>query len=188
MRAIGCGAPHPQVCWSRDSRGPSSPAALITEIRAQAQSGPPLHQDAIDYYDAVFPTAAHLVSWAECPQVAQSGGKRKGANASGRGNRYIGAALGEAAAGVGRTQSFPGARYRRPVVLVTQNVHDGDVRGGRVDSGIPGIWRRVGRKCPLVAGLDQSIQTGRATPPHIRPPSKQGASRERVKFGYPGDT
>ena len=25
-----------------------------------------------------------------------------------------------------------------------QDVHDGDVRGGHVDSGIPGIWRRVG--------------------------------------------
>ena len=25
-----------------------------------------------------------------------------------------------------------------------QNVHDGDIRGGHVDSGIPGIWRRVG--------------------------------------------
>jgi transposase len=64
----------------------------------------------------VFPTAAHLVSWAKwCPQVAQSGGKRKGANASGRGNRYIGAALGEAAVSAGRTQSFPGAKYRRLV-------------------------------------------------------------------------
>ena len=46
----------------------------------------------------VFPTAAHLVSWARwCPQVAQSGGKRKGANASGRGNPYLSAALGEIA-------------------------------------------------------------------------------------------
>jgi transposase len=64
----------------------------------------------------VFPTAAHLVSWAKwCPQVAQSGGKRKGANASGRGNRYIGAALGEAAISAGRTQSFPGMKYRRLV-------------------------------------------------------------------------
>jgi len=64
----------------------------------------------------VFPTAAHLVSWAKwCPQVAQSGGKRKGANASGHGNRYIGAALGEAAVSAGRTQSFPGAKYRRLV-------------------------------------------------------------------------
>jgi len=65
---------------------------------------------------AVFPTAAHLVSWAKwCPQVAQSGGKRKGANASGRGNRYLGAALGEAAVSAGRTHSFPGAKYRRLV-------------------------------------------------------------------------
>ena len=64
----------------------------------------------------VFPAAAHLVSWAKwCPQVAQSGGKRKGASASGRGNRYIGAALGEAAISAGRTQTFPGAKYRRLV-------------------------------------------------------------------------
>lgn len=62
----------------------------------------------------VFPTAAHLVSWARwCPQVAQSGGKRKGNNASGRGNPYLSAALGEISIGAGRTQSFPGARYRR---------------------------------------------------------------------------
>jgi len=64
----------------------------------------------------VFPAAAHLVSWAKwCPQVAQSGGKRKGANATGRGNRYLSAALGEAAVSAGRTQSFPGTKYRRLV-------------------------------------------------------------------------
>ena len=46
----------------------------------------------------VFPTAAHLVSWARwSPQVRQSAGKRKGSNATGRGNPYLGAALGEAA-------------------------------------------------------------------------------------------
>jgi len=64
----------------------------------------------------VFPTPAHLVSWAKwCPQVAQSGGKRKGSGASGRGNRYLSAALGEAAISAGRTQTFPGAKYRRLV-------------------------------------------------------------------------
>lgn len=64
----------------------------------------------------VFPTAAHLVSWARwCPQVAQSGGKRKGNNASGRGNPYLSAALGEVSMGAGRTPSFLGARYRRLV-------------------------------------------------------------------------
>jgi transposase len=62
----------------------------------------------------VFPTAAHLVSWAKwCPQVARSGGKRKGSNATGRGNRYLSAALGEASMGATRTDSFLGAKYRR---------------------------------------------------------------------------
>src|SRR6516165_9642211 len=62
----------------------------------------------------VFPTAPHLVSWARwSPQVKQSAGKRKGSNATGRGNPYLGAALGEGAASAGRTQSFLGARYRR---------------------------------------------------------------------------
>ncbi len=62
----------------------------------------------------VFPTAPHLVSWARwSPQVKQSAGKRKGSNSTGRGNPYLGAALGEAAIGASRTPSFLGARYRR---------------------------------------------------------------------------
>jgi transposase len=63
---------------------------------------------------SVFPTASHLVSWARwSPQVKQSAGKRKGSNATGRGNPYLSAALGEAAISTSRTQSFLGARYRR---------------------------------------------------------------------------
>jgi transposase len=63
---------------------------------------------------SVFPAAAHLVSWARwSPQVKQSAGKRKGSNATGRGNPYLSAALGEAAISTGRTQTFLGARYRR---------------------------------------------------------------------------
>src|SRR5258708_12276415 len=55
----------------------------------------------------VFPTAAHLVSWAKwSPQVKQSAGKRKGSNATGRGNPYLGAAPGEISISAGRTQSF----------------------------------------------------------------------------------
>ena len=62
----------------------------------------------------VFPTAGHLVSWAKwSPQVKQSAGKRKGSNSTGRGNPYLGAALGEAGISAGNTQSFLGARYRR---------------------------------------------------------------------------
>ncbi|MFG1711336.1 IS110 family transposase [Nonomuraea sp. M3C6] len=63
---------------------------------------------------SVFATPAHLVSWAKfAPQVKKSAGKRKGSNATGRGNPYLAAALGEAAIGAGNTQSFLGARYRR---------------------------------------------------------------------------
>ena len=64
----------------------------------------------------VFPTAGHLCSWArQAPQVKQSGGKRKGKNATGRGNPYLGGALGEAAVNAGRTQTFLGTKYRRLV-------------------------------------------------------------------------
>ena len=91
----------------------------IAQLDAVPGTGVVTAQDVIAEIGAdmtVFPTAAHLVSWAKwCPQVAQSGGKRKGANASGRGNRYLGAALGEAAVSAGRTQSFPGVKYRRLV-------------------------------------------------------------------------
>jgi transposase len=62
----------------------------------------------------VFPTAGHLCSWARlAPRVRESAGRRKGKNATGRGNPYIGGTLGETAASAGRTQTFLGAKYRR---------------------------------------------------------------------------
>ena len=64
----------------------------------------------------VFPTAGHLCSWArQAPQVSESAGRRKGKNATGRGNPYLGGALGEAAANAGRTSTFLGTKYRRLV-------------------------------------------------------------------------
>jgi transposase len=63
---------------------------------------------------SVFPTAGHLCSWARrAPGVRESAGKRKGKNATGRGNPYLAGALGEAAVNAGRTQTFPGVKYRR---------------------------------------------------------------------------
>jgi transposase len=63
---------------------------------------------------SVFPTPGHLDSWArQAPGVSESAGKRKGRNATGRGNPYIGGTLGETAASTGRTQTFLGAKYRR---------------------------------------------------------------------------
>jgi transposase len=62
---------------------------------------------------AVFPTAAHLVSWAKfCPIDAQSAGRKKG-NSTGKGNPWLAGALGEVVAGLARTNTFLGERYRR---------------------------------------------------------------------------
>jgi transposase len=63
---------------------------------------------------SVFPTPGHLCSWArQAPQVSESAGKRKGKNATGRGNPYIGGTLGEAAVSAGRSPTFLGTKYRR---------------------------------------------------------------------------
>jgi transposase len=62
----------------------------------------------------VFPDGAHLASWARwVPQVTSSGGKRKGSNATGRGNPYLGAAVGEAVVNAGRTSTFLGTKYHK---------------------------------------------------------------------------
>jgi hypothetical protein len=62
-----------------------------------------------------FPTAAHLVSWAKfSPIDAKSAGRKKG-NSTGSGNPWLADALGEVVAGLARTNTFLGERYRRLV-------------------------------------------------------------------------
>lgn len=62
-----------------------------------------------------FPTAAHLVSWAKfSPIDAQSAGRKKG-NSTGKSNPWLAGALGEIVAGLSRTNTFLGERYRRLV-------------------------------------------------------------------------
>jgi len=61
-----------------------------------------------------FPTAGHLASWAKfSPITSESAGKKKGKNATGKGNRYLARVLGEAAVSAGKTDTFLGERYRR---------------------------------------------------------------------------
>ena len=61
-----------------------------------------------------FPTPAHLASWARfAPGVSESAGRKKGNAGTGHGNRYLARALGEAAVGAARTDTFLGERYRR---------------------------------------------------------------------------
>jgi len=69
----------------------------------------------IGLHMSVFPTAAHLVSWAKIsPQTIQSG-TRSRAGHTGKGNPYLRGLLGEAAAAAGKTDTFLGERYRRLV-------------------------------------------------------------------------
>jgi transposase len=64
---------------------------------------------------SVFPTPAHLVSWARlCPRTIQSGAKTR-AGKAGKGNPYLKGVLGEAAAAAAKTDTFLGERYRRLV-------------------------------------------------------------------------
>jgi transposase len=63
----------------------------------------------------VFPTAGQLVSWARlCPRIIQSGTKTR-SGVTGKGNPYLKAILGEAAAAAAKTDTFLGERYRRLV-------------------------------------------------------------------------
>ena len=60
-----------------------------------------------------FPDAAHLVSWAGlCPTARQSGPRTR-AGKKGQGNGYLRGALGQAAIGAARTDTFLGERYWR---------------------------------------------------------------------------
>ena len=60
-----------------------------------------------------FPTAAHLASWAGlCPSARQSGPRTR-AGKKGRGDTWLRGALGQAATGAARTDTFLGERYWR---------------------------------------------------------------------------
>ena len=82
-----------------------------------------------------FPTPAHLTSWARfAPGIAESAGRKKGNSGTGKGNRYLRAVLGDAAAGAGKTNTFLGERLlsvAHPAdVVVTANA-DGFCGFGR---------------------------------------------------------
>jgi transposase len=62
---------------------------------------------------SVFPTAAHLVSWAGLSPVARQSGKRAGTPKKGKGDAYLKGYCGQAALGASKTSTHPGARYHR---------------------------------------------------------------------------
>lgn len=64
---------------------------------------------------SVFPTAGHLVSWAKFAPIDKNSAGRKKGGGTGKGNPWLAATLGEAVAGLSRTNTFLGERYRRLV-------------------------------------------------------------------------
>lgn len=62
---------------------------------------------------SVFPTPAHLVSWAGLAPVARQSGPRSRKPGKGHGNGYLKASCTQAANGAGHTSSFLGERLRR---------------------------------------------------------------------------
>lgn len=60
-----------------------------------------------------FRTGAHLASWGGRAPLDRQSGTRTGKARAKKGNRYLGATLGETATAAGKTQTREGARYRR---------------------------------------------------------------------------
>ncbi len=61
----------------------------------------------------LFPTAAHLVSWAGLCRSASQSGTRQGKGKQKKGNSYAHYLAGQAALGASRTNSFPDELYAR---------------------------------------------------------------------------
>jgi transposase len=60
-----------------------------------------------------FPTPAHLASWAGVAPMARQSGRRRGKSATGHGDAWLKAVLGEAVMAIAKTDTFLSARYRR---------------------------------------------------------------------------
>ena len=112
--------------WGIDSDGATgpdagaSPDAAVLPVVARLTQIPGISPDLARAIIAEtgldmsrFPTAAHLVSWAGlCPSARQSGPRTR-AGKKGQGDTWLRSALGQAANGAARTQTFLGERYHR---------------------------------------------------------------------------
>jgi transposase len=117
-----------------------------------------------------FPTAGHLVSWAKfAPIVKESAGKKRGKNATGHGNAYLARALGEAAAGAAKTNTFLAERYRR--IARRRGRKKALVAIGR--SILVIVWHLLSDPAADFVDLgpdfhDRHVSTGRAIRNHVR--------------------
>jgi transposase len=122
-----------------------------------------------------FPTAGHLASWAKfTPITRESAGRRKGRDTTGRGNRYLAGALGEAAAAAAKTSTFLGARHRR---LARRGKKKAIVATGRAILTV--IWHLLSNPDAHFRDLgadyfDRALDPDRARRTHVRALEAQG--------------
>jgi transposase len=118
---------------------------------------------------ARFPTAGHLVSWAGlCPSARQSGPRAR-AGKKGHGDTWLRAALGQAAIGASRTDTFLGERYQR----IARRRGKAKAQVAVARSILVIIWHLLAgpeaRYADLGSGYYQArIDTGRQARNHIR--------------------
>jgi transposase len=98
-----------------DRSGPLPPLERLAEVTGMSMRRAQVVIAEIGLDMAQFPTPKQLVAWARlAPQAIQSGPHSR-TGPTGKGNPYLKAVLGEAAATASRTSTFLGERYRRLV-------------------------------------------------------------------------
>jgi hypothetical protein len=113
-------------------------------------------------------TGEHLES-SDDAWFKESGGRHKGGSATGKGNPYIGATLGEAAAAVGRTQTFLGAKLRRLVRHIPRKKAQGAVMRTQLVAAHALLSDPAAEYSELGPGYhDQRADTQRQARGHIR--------------------
>jgi transposase len=103
---------------TRSSGGRSAPLPVLERLAeipglSRRQAGVIVAEIGLDMTQ--FPTSKQLVSWAKLAPRAIQSGPRSRTGQTGKGNPYLKAVLGEAAATASRTSTFLGDRYRRLV-------------------------------------------------------------------------
>jgi transposase len=115
IAAIPAAQAHPSTSHPDGSTPPAYLAAVdrLDEITGIGRHAAQSIIAEVGLSMTTFPTSAHLVSWAKIsPRTVQSGAKTRSGR-TGKGNPYLKAAIGEAAASAARTRTFLGARFRR---------------------------------------------------------------------------
>src|SRR3954453_144704 len=127
IAALPTPAPHPAGGGTADAgaasgstvgTGPAGYASAVERLCQIPGAGPdsgPAVIGEIGLDMSVFGTARRLCSWAKVSPRTVESGRKKSRASTGKGNRYLKAALGQMAVGAAKTDTFLSERYRRLV-------------------------------------------------------------------------